>query len=219
MTDLASARAGLLREIRERPERDDLRLVFADLLDDEGRGDQAAWVRACLALAACKTPPCVDWGEGPRDLICERCGWCRAWLNVHPWSLTGPPGKVMPRPLGEIPAGLGFGYWRGLVEAWAIPDVATFEARHREVFAEHPIRRVALRCGVFDVLTLCRNGNPRLSKCDVTSWELWRCLKARRKDGHVARYASTEDCLADLQVAMVRCGRLAHGLPALEGVR
>ena len=49
--------AGLLEAICREPDRDDLRLVYADWLEDQGRHERAAFIRADLALAGLPPEP------------------------------------------------------------------------------------------------------------------------------------------------------------------
>ena len=70
MDTLAAQRAGLIRDICEHPQRDDLRLIFADWCEDHGEPERDEFVRLEIAREVD-----LDWHESTcaEDLPCKNC--------------------------------------------------------------------------------------------------------------------------------------------------
>lgn len=83
-------RAALLRAILDEPDDDAHRLVFADWLDDAGRGGWAALIRAQVALGKV-AEPCADPYGDPRLLPLDGLTWhTRRDIAAETESLVGP---------------------------------------------------------------------------------------------------------------------------------
>lgn len=123
--------AAILRSVLESPADDAPRLIYADWLDDEGDGQQAAFIRTQVALARMPDRPCAAAVAAglPR---CNDCGWCRL-RDRECELLTRPNGrKWTPAPVREAlpyfavdllnvddqrPWGMGVRFARGFIEA------------------------------------------------------------------------------------------------------
>jgi uncharacterized protein (TIGR02996 family) len=88
MTTLTATLGQIRRNILEEPDADDLRMIYADALEDDGQLVEAEFVRASMRLANEVHHRCyADDGHGK---ICNLCAWCDDWKTicaaVHPWS-------------------------------------------------------------------------------------------------------------------------------------
>src|SRR4051794_30567918 len=120
----ATSEVELLRAIEDRPDDDDLRRVYADWLDDQGRHERAEFIRVQLELA--QAPPCTHLGTPPDCRTCanrEREGELlhehgQVWLDVE---MPGLDMGVLRSTDWFPPREVGFGsrragFQRGLVE-------------------------------------------------------------------------------------------------------
>lgn len=145
-----SDRAALLAAIRQFPDADTPRLVFADWLDEHGESERAEFIRVQIELAHRKAR--YDAGERP-GLAIPGIAVGRPPRNGEPhYAFANPDGAV--RGLlerwaflwgrnGWVPARMDPVPWRGFVErlTCSAPDWL----RHADaILAEHPVRRVRL---------------------------------------------------------------------------
>lgn len=141
MTDEAAR----LAAIRDRPDDDTPRLVYADWLDDNDRPERAAFIRAQIEIArpvvGCKETPSCLASNRHREIgrWCPACWPHRGLLRTEDdlYAAVGCDG---------IPVGIGSAQvtWvRGFVEACEVSADAW--VRHGdELLAAHPVRRVRL---------------------------------------------------------------------------
>src|SRR5579872_5879061 len=110
-----------LDAIRESPDDDAPRLIFADWLDDHGDGDRAAFIRAQVRLAplAADDPDRLDREDEADDLMRRHPDWAG--------------------PLPEVAQGWEFR--RGFVESVTLAASAFLPAAGR-LFAAFPLRHV-----------------------------------------------------------------------------
>jgi len=126
---MSATRAGLMRAILDQPDDDEVRLIFADYLEDHGEADYGAFIRKQVALA----------GVPEYDPA-----YLRAWFHDRD-SVTG---RGMERSLPEIPSGLtwplspfrrGFAWWVGLRDD-SEAALAHFARVADDLFAVAPVQ-------------------------------------------------------------------------------
>jgi uncharacterized protein (TIGR02996 family) len=150
-----------LDDIIENPDDDVPRLVYADWLTDQGRGDRAEFIRVQVAAAVTGQIDCgrkKKPGPGPANWLPIRCGLCdfcrpdrRAFelhRDVNIDTLIGPTAfsfahTTAHHSLDDDPAGghVTLYLWRGFVETVRCP--LQFWLDHgRDIVQAHPVRRV-----------------------------------------------------------------------------
>jgi uncharacterized protein (TIGR02996 family) len=142
MTD----RDALYQAILANPDEDTPRLVFADLVEENGDARYARFIRTQVELA--KVP---EWDPF----------WVRCWVHDR-MAVTGAGfDRYLPRP----PNGLGggfLGFRRGFAWEVDVPDAVTFVSHARSVFALAPVQ--ALRVNAAERTNLPTLANsPRLA--------------------------------------------------------
>jgi uncharacterized protein (TIGR02996 family) len=189
-----------LADIREHPDDDAPRLIFADWLDDAGHADRAAFIRAQCAdpRQACRLSV---RREGTEVVVVGGCA-------VPPWLFTAPDTRTLPR----RPRGVSYRFRRGFLDwvsfhsvAWladgrkvaplapaaaiGLWDLDPWHAagrarwywvRHDSPLAETPVERAGVPPDLFDHLTGQRE---------------------RREGLNRAWYASEPEAMADLSAA------------------
>jgi uncharacterized protein (TIGR02996 family)/excisionase family DNA binding protein len=173
----ATSETELLRAIEDRPDDDDLRRIYADWLDDQGRHERAEFIRAQLDLA--KAPPCTHHGSRPD---CPTCAIRRRegeLLNSHGQAWLD----------AELP-GLEMGLLRWV--DWVPPRECGLRSR-----------RATFRRGLVDAVSLSiadfmRDG-PRLAQVfrHGSRVALWDRRPSRHRDGYGWSRAATGDLARD----------------------
>jgi uncharacterized protein (TIGR02996 family) len=123
-----------LADIREHPDDDTTRLVFADWLDDNGQADRAEFIRIQCRLET--LPP-----EAPQRRALENRDTDLLTLHEEQW--LGPPAPQLEE----------WTWRRGFVEEVTLTATASL-APVAGLFARHPVRRLNLtlyRCGLRDL--------------------------------------------------------------------
>lgn len=151
--------AGLLAAVLENPEDDDVRLIFADWLDDDGQAERAEFIRLQIAHEWYPGGPMEDFRAGRDQDELERCE--RELLtpdNFWQWFgdngiLPAWPGSPAVHIQGTVCEVGYFGppnrpHWeltvcRGFIESVSLPAEAWL-ANATALTASHPIREVTL---------------------------------------------------------------------------
>jgi uncharacterized protein (TIGR02996 family) len=160
---MTSDERAFLDAIREQPNDDTARLVYADWLTENGRSDRAEFIRADIELA--RTPPTTEADERRRRVLLER----RAeLLKRHKTAWLAP----------FSPFAKESAFERGFVQALEVP-ANTFLQNAERWFAITPLTRVKVTtCHVWDQTTGARVwwaealfGSPHLSRLESLDLE------------------------------------------------
>lgn len=204
----------LLRAVLESPGDDDVRLIYADALDEAGQGDRADLIRWQVETGVefVRDPERSRWrnkaAPGVRDF--PPSGWR---------ALNGFLSEFLPRP---------FVVGRGFVEAISLPADA-FLAHAGAIFAAHPVTRVGLSgkdpAGYPALATEktywrwfdgARIGGPASDDPDELPpplWDAYRAEMSRRAESW--EHPTRDAALLALSRAAVGYGRALAGLPPL----
>lgn len=135
-----------MRSIIENPDDDQIRLVFADWLEENGQPERAEFIRLQCKLAACEIcnpeeADAWDWSCGHRPARRRE----RELLDVHKWDWMPPFLRVAAERAGsyrELAAGR-LGWRRGFVESISCRWDGWL-ACAEEILAATPLREVTL---------------------------------------------------------------------------
>lgn len=180
MIALVSDGARLLEAIRAEPRADDLRLVYADWLDDSGEGARAEFVRRQIVAAppAPPAPPgCVFWewfggGFGPAF----------PGAASAQYTHNGPARVTYMLGDGGPPSRWHVDVLRGFPHAVRLP-LAAWDAHGAAVLAAHPVERVELSDKVPQLLDAPRAGWRREWGREATMTSLPESLFALLQGG------------------------------------
>ncbi len=153
-----STEAALLRAIRESPDEDTPRLVYADYLDEEGRSARAEFIRVQIERARLpeRAPQRAALEDREHDLLAEHES---AWLGVAPDDTDG---------LTE------WEFERGFVNEVAANPYFML-GPGSDLCAAHPVRRWRVQGGQMDMIEDLRETGQktwfgRLEAIDLAGW-------------------------------------------------
>jgi uncharacterized protein (TIGR02996 family) len=158
-----SDRQALFRAICNNPDDDQTRLVFADLLEEQGDVERAEFIRFQLRVAAADV---MSWEE-------------RRDYNLRIRHIER---KRRSEWLAELPAvpGVGYGgqFRRGFVETLDVEDVAALAAHAAELFTAAPIRCLFFPQGLSKKDAAVLAGVEELSRIRSLRFERYKRLPA-----------------------------------------
>jgi uncharacterized protein (TIGR02996 family) len=222
---ILTAGDGLFRAILEEPRRDDLRLIYADWLDEHGEPGRAEFIRVQVELALVEAIEHDCSNElAFSETTCPACG---AWVTAE--ALRQREGELLAAPAVEEHVGaiIGDCYvdWRlrrGLAEEVTLAT-ADFLPRAAALFGAAPILRVMLadREPLAGSDGLWRWYGDEFGGDGETEADLPRgifdWLRGPPRGYYLCRsYLTEEDARGDLCLAAVQFGRAAAGLPPLS---
>jgi uncharacterized protein (TIGR02996 family) len=220
MTTILTEGDALLADVVAHPERDDVRLILADWLQENGQEERAEFIRAQIELATWRDER--DWHRKAltreRNLLTQVHFWewfgdVDGWLKAWPGSpavgvLTDGRGGTCEVGYydGEDEKNWVFTVRRGFVAEVRLPQQAWL-AHGREIAGRHPLERVELsdRKPALFVGAFCWNrGLPQSQGMppDFLDPRLWYALPTRDTER-----ATAEEAVADLSAACLLWAR------------
>jgi uncharacterized protein (TIGR02996 family) len=222
-TAILTAGDMLFQAILEDPRDDDLRLIYADWLDEHGEGDRAEFIRVQVELALVEAIEHDCSNElAFSETTCPACG---AWVTAE--ALRQREGELLAAPAVEehVGAVIGDCYvdWRlrrGLAEEVTL-TTADFLAHAAALFVAAPILRVTLadrepqEYGAAGHWWYREWEDGQVERLPhYLPAELFDCLPAGTSVA-ARRYDDSREAVDALSAACVRFGRAAAGLPPL----
>jgi uncharacterized protein (TIGR02996 family) len=220
MTD----RSALVRAVLEHPEDDDLRLVYADALEDAGRPD-ADFVRLQVKCACAKSRRRKEeFMFAAFALLVQKMKWLPSAPGNPPWRAELCPPREHPGDSWlerlRIVCGSWLEYRRGFVDRVSL-GLEGFLAQAEALFSQHPITGVRLwdRSPYLSRPGRWMWAEAAAPKGPHDSWRLPGGLYARLARPAGAACASAGEAQAALSRACVNYGRTLAGLPELTESR
>lgn len=240
-----TTREALHRAILENPDEDDVRLRYADLLQEEGEGDRAEFVRVQCELASrdgCRncsrlTVAARAFNMSAPVRYCPKCvHLCRRereLFHLLDFPILGHDKplhalRLTPDELDRcelLRKGL---VSRGFVSEVRLPAAAFTEEVARALFRAHPVTRVVVSDKVPDAIEDGEdlrvsgqgwrwwwNGNGDGTAHELPTELYKRCGRRYEEGGHLLIYRTREGALAALSDACVDYGRHLAGLSRL----
>lgn len=202
-------RAALLRAICVDPADDFPRLAYADLCEEDGDPDRAAFIRDQLRIAKQPLAEHDPYHRRFRPML----------ISVGP--KIAPPGfdTILSKKWFDLARSRGVCFWRGFVRLAACPSWVWFDDAEM-ICAAHPVERVVLGDKSPDrwqgEYSWHCDGDVDESGLPIEFFPLLHTHpKARVPDIHQVTFNFRDDALEALCVAAVNLGRDRAGLPRL----